>query len=499
VDDPCLTDATTRRSARVVIVGGGYTGASVGVELARTSAIPLDVTVVEPRAELGRGLAYSSDDPDNRLNATIATHLVDPADPGALGRWCAETRLLARDPDARAANGGLFIRRSDFGAFVARTVRELAQAASGSTIRHVQDRVVDVALDGGIACVHAQSGSRLRADLVVIATGNAPARLPRELAPPLAASRAVIADPADIGRVRALPRDARVLVLGAGLTALDVVSTLLRNGHAGAIDVVSRRGLRPRGHAPTPNGNDEDRGRAVLARIEGPLPAFVTEQGALTVRGLLRALRRRVGERQRDGGDWREPFDELRDVVWRVWPSLPLAQKRRFLHRLRPWYDAHRFRAPPQNDAMVRAAERCGLVRFRIARLQAVTADPSGGVRVAWRATGGSEAREATYDALVNCTGLDPGSGTETNPVLAALVQRGLATPDATGIGLAVDAACRPLDARGNAVDALRVFGPPTAGTFGDPLGAVFIAAQIRRALDAMQRTLARAQGESPR
>jgi len=39
-------------------------------------------------------------------------------------------------------------------------------------------------------------------------------------------------------------------------------------------------------------------------------------------------------------------------------------------------------------------------------------------------------------------------------------------------------------------VDGMRVIGPPTAGAFGDPLGAIFIAAQIRRTLPGMRATL---------
>src|SRR5206468_8079227 len=46
-------------SVPIVIVGGGFTGAAAAVQLARASATPLDISIVEPRAELGRGVAYS--------------------------------------------------------------------------------------------------------------------------------------------------------------------------------------------------------------------------------------------------------------------------------------------------------------------------------------------------------------------------------------------------------------------------------------------------------
>lgn len=53
-------------------------------------------------------------------------------------------------------------------------------------------------------------------------------------------------------------------------------------------------------------------------------------------------------------------------------------------------------------------------------------------------------------------------------------------------MGWDVDARCRAIDRASAAHSNLRMFGPPTFGTFGDPLGAMFIAAQIYRALPDM-------------
>ena len=64
-----------------------------------------------------------------------------------------------------------------------------------------------------------------------------------------------------------------------------------------------------------------------------------------------------------------------------------------------------------------------------------------------------------------------------------ALLARGLVRIDPSGVGLAVDSQCRAIPADGVALDRLRIIGPPTAGTFGDPLGGIFIAAQVGRML----------------
>jgi uncharacterized NAD(P)/FAD-binding protein YdhS len=447
----------------VTIVGGGLSGAAAAIQLSKATAGALEITIVEPRAELGRGLAYAGGDPDHRLNGTPESHSLDPEDPAQVRRWIDADGLLARDPEAVAANGNVFMRRGDYGRYVGEMVRR------ERGIRHVRDTAIDLDARLESPVVHTALGEAIASDLLVVATGNPLPRLPAAVRAHGSMPAATIEDPFALDRIRALPSEARVLVLGSGLTALDVVSTLLRQGHRGAITVASRRGLRPRPHRAAPAS-----GASLLERIEGPVPDFVRSAGSPpSLRLLARALRRRIHEAQAAGGDWYGPFDEMRDVVWRFWPRVSAAEKRRFLRRLRPWYDAHRFRAPPQNDAMVREAEREGRVRF-----------------VGLRGSDGLDSHLRGNDVVINCTGLDPTGGLDDNPFLASLTDQGILSVDPSGVGFTVDAQCRPIGRGGTACERIRLIGPPTAGVFGDPLGVLFIVPQVRRILPGMLATL---------
>lgn len=471
--------ASAHAAPRVVVVGGGFTGTSVVAQLARAARAPLEITVVEPRASVGPGLAYSADDPDHRLNGSIDSHLLDPMDPAALRRWCERSGALARDPEALAANGAQYIRRRDFGAFLEAGFRE-AGASGRHAIAHRRDQATGLRREGGGFRVELASGPALAADFVVIATGNGGVRLPPGVDAGLRDHPAFIANALETARLRAIDRDARVLLVGAGLTALDVLSTLVRRGHRGEVTVLSRHGIRPRPQrtpaAPGAPGK--------VQGLDPGVPDFVAALGPQPrVLALARALRRRIRDAVAQGREWQEAFDELRDAVWVVWPRLAAAEKRRFLRLLRPWYDAHRFRAPPQNVALVEPAERSGQVRFRTGRLESLVAEGEG-IRASWRDP--SERVRERFDAAVSCVGLDPAFGAAANPFLAALLRDGVLAPDASGLGFAVDAECRPLDARGRPGDGLRIFGPPTAGACGDPLGVLFIAPQVHRALPGM-------------
>jgi uncharacterized NAD(P)/FAD-binding protein YdhS len=477
----------------VTIVGGGFSGASLAIQLARHGALPLDVTVIEPRADVGRGLAYSTDDPDHRLNGTAGTHLVDPDDPGELTRWCAAQGIALDDADAVAPGGALFVRRRDFGRFLADAFAREARRGGRVRLRHLRDEAITVTHTQQRITVTTRGHASLPSDLLVIATGNVPTRFPARVAADVDGHPGLIADPWNLPRLRAIDKDARVLVLGTGLTALDVVTTLLRAGHRGSITPVSSRALRPRAHRPAFDVPPALPGAEMLHRIDAHLPEFLRVlPRPLTARVLVRALRYRIAQARKHGLSWYAPFDELRDPLWQLWSALEIDEKRRLLRHVRRWYDVHRFRAPPQNEAIVREAERQGQVVFRAAKVGSIAGGDRGALAVEWRKGATGAVHTETFDAVINCAGLDSGAGAMRNPILASSMRQGWLVPDATGVGFAVDAKCRPLDASGVPSDRVRVIGPPTAGAFGDPLGAMFIAAQVRRMLPGVFASLAR-------
>ena len=92
------------------------------------------------------------------------------------------------------------------------------------------------------------SGVTLDVDRVVLATGHDPkpaiAGIPAE-------------QPWTPGSLDGLDVDAPLMIVGAGLTMVDMALSLDRRGHRGPIVVVSRRGLISHAHRPAAPGNIE--------------------------------------------------------------------------------------------------------------------------------------------------------------------------------------------------------------------------------------------------
>ena len=463
-------------SVDVAIVGGGFTGAVFAIHLSRMAERPLDIAVIEPRSRPGCGVAYDTAELDHRLNAPLPMHFVYPDAPGHLHRWYAEQDGPARDPEARGLDGNFYMRRGDFGRYVQEQLRaHSADNASGSSIRHIRSRAVAARRTADGYRLTLDGGQTLDAGLTVLATGYDRPRAPPPFDSAVSDHPGFVADPWDTARIRDIGPEARVLVLGMSQTASDAIAVLLKNGHAGPVTAVARRGLRPRRKPAAAFGPLPD----IADRIVRPVSLFTEAHGRhRTVRGLLRALRSAVRRAEAAGGAWFEPFGDLRDSVWDVWPALPLAEKRRFLRHLRIWYDAHRFQLPPQIEEPIAEAEAAGQVSFEAAFCDSAERDGST-LAVTLRQRGSGERRRERFDAVVNCTGPGLRPDRSDNPFITDLVARGYAMPHPAGIGVSVDGECRAVGAGGRADPHLRIVGPPTYGAFADQQGAAFIVLRL--------------------
>ncbi len=473
----------------VAIVGGGFTGAVFAIHLSRMAEHPLDIAIVEPRARPGHGLAYDTDDPDHRLNAPLAVHMVYPDAPDHLRDWYAAQGGAARDPGALAADGNIYMRRGVFGRYVEGQLRAHVDGnPSGSAIRHVRSRVLDARRTGGGYRLTLDGGRELSAGLAVIATGYDRPHAPPPFDGALSDGPGFLGNPWDTARLRQIPADARILLLGMAQTASDAIAVLLRSGHRGPITAVSRHGLRTRRRPEAGAGPPPD----LVERILRPVSLFTAAHGRhASVRGLLRTLRSEAMRAEAAGGTWLEPFADLRDSVWELWPALKLAEKRRFQRHLRVWYDVHRFQLPPQIEARIADAEAAGQVSFEAATCVSAARDGEA-LSVALQPRGDGERRRKTFDAIVNCTGPGMRPDRSTNPLVSTLAARGYAAPHPTGIGFGVDPECRAIGAGGRADPHLRIVGSPTYGALADQQGASFILLHLYRIMPGIVASLGR-------
>ena len=71
----------------------------------------------------------------------------------------------------------------------------------------------------------------------------------------------------------------------------------------------------------------------------------------LGLAGVVLLGRRQMRAAASHGLPWQAVMDAVRPQVQALWRGLPLAERRRFLRHLRPWWDVHRHRIPPRSAA----------------------------------------------------------------------------------------------------------------------------------------------------
>ncbi|MGI6246507.1 MAG: FAD/NAD(P)-binding protein [Pseudochelatococcus sp.] len=448
--EPDGIDATGART--IAIVGGGFTGAAVALHLA-AAAHPggRRIVVFEPRAKPGAGLAYDTREPTHRINVPAGNMSLYPDDPESFLRYAEERVTPATDPDAGNAAGQLFPQRSVFGDYVA---HELAPHLASGAVEHRRALVTAIVRRGRGWQVETESGALLHADIVVIAVSHPAPALPRVLAG-LAGHGGLIPEGARTEKLDTIRRDDRVLIVGNGLTAADVIATLDRRGHKGPILAISRRGLRSQGHARV---------------VQDPYGDFVSPAPEERASQLLRRIRATLREAAAQGIGWHAVFDAVRKQGQDIWRALPVAERRRLIRHLRPYWDVHRFRIAPQVEQVLDRAIAEGRLTILAASLRDACADADG-IHVTLRRKGRAGTVEKVVDAVVVTTGPAHGGILDSQPFLRRQRDDGHLRLCDSGLGIACDRRSRALDAAGAPQDDLFIAGPLARGTFGELMG----------------------------
>jgi uncharacterized NAD(P)/FAD-binding protein YdhS len=420
--------------ARVVIIGGGASGVLLAAHLLRRGGAASSVSIVEQRAELGAGIAYSTKDPDHLLNVRAANMSAFQDEPEHFFRWLRQHVPWTGDAVPEASS---FAPRRLYREYLESL---LAPHIAEGRLSLVRARAIGIGESAEAVTVACEDGTRIAGERVVLATGNEGPRLPPAPWRYDGWTSSPIPD---------LPAEAPVAIVGTGLTMVDWVLTLLHGGHRGPITAISPRGLMPHAHRTVPP--------APLDEARLPVGARLSQT--------MRWLRTWIDRLEAEDGDWRGAIDALRPHTQRLWQALPLVEKRRFLRHARPWWDQHRHRVAPSAADKLAAARRDGQFRIVAARVVAY-ADRDGGVDIVVAPRGESALQRLFAHAVFECRGRASNVSDTENPLLGALLASGQARPDALNLGLEVSPDCAIISRDGTVSARLHAIGPVTSGVF---------------------------------
>ncbi len=412
----------------VAIVGAGASGVLVAAQL-RNVWPEARVALIGNGLRPARGVAYDTPYQSHLLNVPAGNMSAFPADRDHFTRW-----LVQRWPTATGAD---FAPRTWYGDYLAEILAEALRAPT--PITPLTGEVVSVMRYGDRWLLQLADGSTLAARSVVLAIGNLPPHDPPGFSAEMPGYRR---NPWAADVVRDLPSNAPVLIIGAGLTMIDVVLALRETGHRGPIAALSHHGRLYQRHA------------SFTPRLLTSLPVeFASPRRA------LRWLRTEIARAQQAGHNWRAVIDSLRPHTATIWQQWSMAQRASFLRHGRNVWDIHRHRIAPQVGEQLNDLIAQGTLTNHAGRVLSAEATAHG-VKVRWLPKDTDQPQQLDVARVINCTGPQRDYGRVNTPLITSLRRGGWLTPDPLRLGWVTDIDGRLIGVDGSPVAGLYTIGP---------------------------------------
>jgi uncharacterized NAD(P)/FAD-binding protein YdhS len=424
----------------VAIVGSGFCGTMLAVRLGLLGDTAPRIALIDGAGSFGKGIAFGTTRPEHLLNVPVGKMSAFPEAPEHFLNWLRTNGNAVADLGIRDAQAADFVPRAAYGRYLCALLEQAV--APYDRITKVARRVVDIAEHDDDLELAFDDGTTLRARHCVLAVGNETPLDPPAAIPSFLRSPAYERNPWSHSLAEKLDAAQDVLLIGSGLTAIDVALTLEARNPRARVIMISRRGRLPQAHAPVQ-----------------PFAADLSEiNGRRSVVEVSRALRSQVRRAHAIGSDWRAVVDGLRPHTQRIWRELPHDAKRRFLRHARPLWEIHRHRAAPAVDAAVRRMLASGVLEVHAGRLAALS-DRSGRALAFFERSGDRKAVALHADVVVNCTGPRGDYARSDEPLWCNLIARGAVRPDSLGLGIDVNNAGAAIGVDGRASEKLFAIG----------------------------------------
>lgn len=400
---------------RVAIIGGGAAGATLLSELLeRPVSQPLHLDWYTGGGTPSRGLAYGTRSQRHLLNVRAASMGMFANRPGGFLEY-----MQKRDP---SISGTDFLPRCWYGEYLeAETASALAHAKDNGHDVRIVPYEVDAVVPENSGVTIFQGETTTEVEAAVLALGTLPPQpLPHVDHAALASGRYVTKPWSLLADVKPDTQAHRVLVIGLGLTAVDVIielAALWPNAHFTAM---SRHGLLPEVHQSSASLPYEDSEDLVESMRDAP-----------DVRTWMRLMRDAIAH----ADDWRLVVDCLRPHTQALWGLLPHPDRARFLRHARSTWERARHRLPPPVAQAVKALEQEGRLKRVSGHVHGVSLVENG-LRMTYLPKGENQERTLDADLVVQSIGLDNDIRRTPHTLLQQLVTNGHIRSDPFGLGI---------------------------------------------------------------
>ena len=315
-------------SKTIAIIGGGVSGALVVLNILKQSNRATHILWFDAKNAFCKGLAYSTDENVHLLNVRASNMSVFVDEPMHFVNWLTQQELPFSSQD--------FVPRTIYGHYVLSTFNELKKSNATVKITCLAEEVMAVTKNGDEFLISAKQD--YQAQQVVLAFGNFLPAHPRSIHSDFQQSSRYFQNAFSSQVLKYALNQASVLIIGSGLTMIDVVLSLKKHHYTGKITAISPHGYLPQAH------------------IENPLPSaisFINEQQTYTLLQLFSLVNQQLKLAMANQLSTHSVIDSLRPHLQRLWLGFSLEDKQQFLRHLRHKWGVARHRAASKSMQVV--------------------------------------------------------------------------------------------------------------------------------------------------
>ena len=397
--------------SKVIIIGGGLSGSLLAMQLARSPG-GSEVVLIEKNPEfLGRGVAYQYDFTHQPLNVVAGGMSLFPDKPLDFVKWL-EANHFRYNHLIDQVSPEAFIPRKIFGDYVLENLEKIQQEVSERLQIRI-DEAISIMDFGKRKTVVFASGNALHADHVILALGNFP---PADLFAthnPVQNDPRYFASPWSDRVYSDIKGDEDILLVGSGLTAVDIVLGLIVRKFRGKVTMLSRRGVFPLPHDLTHQA------------ISITVPEnYSPRKMLLWVRYLMR---------KNPEVPWSVIIDGLRPYTQKIWLQWIVSDKQYFLKKIRPYWEIARHRIPSASSERLNNMMEKGQLVLKKGTIEEASVS-SNGIEMLYRSESGLNSQ--VFQKVINCTGPESNYRKVRFPIIVDLIARGKVKIDELGLGI---------------------------------------------------------------
>lgn len=425
---------------RITIIGGGASGTLLAINLLKQKPNDrLEINLVEKRPAVGGGVAFSTEQEVHLLNVPAAKMGAFADEIDHFHTWLTERGFNYEH--------AAFVPRRIFGEYLRECLRHANdQRSPNITLNIFDDEAVDVSFDENTAQVILKGGDILYSEKIALAFGNFLPPHPSVADQAFTASPKYFQDPWSGNVFDKIEKNNNILIVGTGLSMVDVTMQLNKLGHRGEVNAISTRGLLPAVH-----------------RLGFTYPSFNDELSGLTrITDIQKIVRRHAAQATADGSDWRAVIDNLRPITQSLWLGLPLAEKKYFMQHLSRYWNVARHRMPPEAAETIDELRGTGQLQILKGRLEQISVGDDEKFEVVYRNFGTEHRLRA--DVIINCIGSESRFDQLDSSLVQNLLKTGRIRADDLSFGLDATPDGKLKNANGEPSDLLYTLGTALKG-----------------------------------